>query len=302
MGDEQPFEIKLASAKVKPGGVVKGTVMPLGDLSKARGLEISLAFREGTKNLIHFERYGEPIAVAGGLASGQEVPFEFELPADAVPGHETPGAIIGWVVWVNADLRGREDIKGFEWVEVAAGQEPAEPFHSLAHEGKTLFKSKVSPIPAAGAAEWEDTRGGLARKFSKHSRWDAGLAIDRSHLRRGEKLTATVTLGEPDPGRKPLRVGVRCAKFVALYRGGDDEDSGVRVHGHPNAEGTVGDWATLDPASAEQQVELSVPEDGPFSFGGEYVLLQWEAVVQEEPEPNRLYDGAERTLPLWVFP
>lgn len=124
MGEDRPFQFKPNGKKFKAGGEVLGTVTPMKDLSKARGVDISLAYREGTENMIHFEPYAAVTVGEGGVEKGDELPFELTLPITAVPSCESKHALVGWTVWAQADIKRGQDVKGFEFIDVTPGPTP----------------------------------------------------------------------------------------------------------------------------------------------------------------------------------
>jgi hypothetical protein len=143
----------------------------------------------------------------------------------------------------------------------------------------------------------------LRRKRSPLSLADrlpgAALAVGRDDARRGEKLSATLTL--PSSGsvdEEPLEVGLVCVEIydyqvVAQTRAGRVY---VRQTGEANAHE---DWRRVERTAGDQTIDFELPPDAPYSYEGDCVSYAWRvsARVARKLRADPRIDHA-----VWVLP
>ena len=99
------------------------------------------------------------------------------------------------------------------------------------------------------------------------------------------------------PTKKPLKdleVGIECEQCFAVENS-EEYEADWKI----SERTTFAEFQSIDSETAVQQVELSIPDDHPYSYHGEAFRTQWRVVVAERRKWRfDRYTGA----PLVVLP
>lgn len=115
---------------------------------------------------------------------------------------------------------------------------------------------------------------------------DVWIAVDRTELRRGEAVTATVS---GRPLREGAEVGLVCGVCYSVEQGSGDTQS------LENKQAAIYD--DYRPAGPDAET-FRVPEDAAYSYEGTMLSFSWRVVVVEQV-------GDEKHVsfePIWVTP
>ena len=110
-----------------------------------------------------------------------------------------------------------------------------------------------------------------------------------------QQVHCTVRIGPTKKPLKDLEVGIECVQFFAK-KGDPDEYEGDWTI---DKRTTLSEFQSIDSGTAVQQVELSIPDDQPYSYHGETFRTQSRVVAAERRKWRfHRYAGA----PLVVLP
>ena len=100
------LRVEVDSEPLAPGATVSGRVV-VEEGGTARSLSVRLAFVERTADFEKVARdAGTQVIAEGDLADGAAVPFQLQLPRDALPHVGSAHARIGWEVRARVDRAG----------------------------------------------------------------------------------------------------------------------------------------------------------------------------------------------------
>jgi len=222
----------------------------------------------------------------GPIPAGLEVVIDATLPAGALPPLEAEWGEVRWSVTVKVDRSLAFDLNIWLWLDEIVTDGPSPEAVAGAIEGSDELEPDGAVASAViGSQELPVIYDGVP---------GLDLELDRPIARLGEQVHCSVRIGPTKKPLKDLEVGIECVQFFAKENYEEFE-----------ADWTIDDWTTLsefqsiDSETAVQQVELSIPDDQPYSYHGEAFRTQWRVVAAERRKwrLNR-YAGA----PLVVLP
>ena len=272
---------RFARDEYAPGDTVDG-VLVAREAIKAREVTADLRYVDESADYLEGLVHGASAVLhSGSLEEGQELPFSFRLPDDALPNWEArsePTEVkqlgpftmtksegsdghLYWAVEARVDVPRRRDVKVISAVPLSDDPQ--------AWRGSD---------PGPGEPSTESVVKG----------WDVDVEPDRWTLRRGEELDARVTIGEPGP-REGLRVGLVCTRHYDVEETSTDADGSTSTHRRTRSDDVVEQWPQIDTSAPEQTVRLSVPEDAPFGYyyKGAAFGFEWKVVAREDKRMRR---------------
>ncbi len=124
------------------------------------------------------------------------------------------------------------------------------------------------------------------------------LRVEPVELHRGDPVTATLVIGNPEKCGDTVELGLVCTEFY------DEKNEVVTENGTQTQRVTrkidaFSDWNTADISQLQQTLRFTVPPDAPFSYEGSAVTWAWHVSVVDR-HPHRP-DG-RRDVPIWVTP
>lgn len=269
---------RFARESFGPGDTVEGVLVVSKPIERVERLDAHLRYLDRSPDFsggVTFDS-AEPL-FEGPLALGQEVPFRFALPADALPNWQDPTTA---------------NMGSLSWAIV---------IETIVDRG--LDTTTTHSVPVNQAATWRgpdgvaDAEGEV--KASGMKRWDVTIAPDRWSLRRGERLNVAVEIGDPDAGRDKLELGLMCQADYAVEYVTRDSDGSRSTRRETRRATLFEDWPELDPGAASQTVTFRVPPDAPFSYDGSAFGFRWFVLAREAV---RLRSDPHRSARLLVLP
>lgn len=125
------LEVAIEPAVYGPGDVVRGDVVVVRG-GKARGLRVSLVYRERSPHYSHPAVEVPGPVHTGDLEAGQRVEFAITLPADALPSQRLPHGETCWEVWAKCNRPGF-DVDAIARLDDAAPRAEADDEGAPAH-------------------------------------------------------------------------------------------------------------------------------------------------------------------------
>lgn len=317
MGKEEAIALRLDRTSFEAGEDVVGSVIAL-EYVNARSVSVSLGYYDQSDDYLECGCVaGQPITRAGGLSKGEEIPFSFRLPADALPGYRTENGSLTWVAGVLAEVGLGRDLKKSVAIDVAPtrtrASDGAAPI-ALARQAKSGFYGYaliglgallalvglvggMAPVLVVAAAFAVVgialvIRGRLSARATEA--WDLSASARATTVPRGEKVTVDIQLGNPAQGRR-LEAGLVCTESYDFKSSNQSTNSTQRAE---KSTTRFEDWIAIDGASPNSSVELQVPEDVPFSYPGYAFGFTWKLVIRE----NRTGLDTSAETPLAVLP
>jgi len=100
------------------------------------------------------------------------------------------------------------------------------------------------------------------------------VGVSDETLERGQELEVVVTISDAT-GLRDVEVGLVCMEYYACEMSGEDGPSkGV------SSAVAYETWMGVESAVGTHTVRLAVPLDAPFSFRGDNLVFEWEAVAR----------------------
>jgi len=104
------------------------------------------------------------------------------------------------------------------------------------------------------------------------------LACSGGEVRRGDRVSVTVTIAEPSASAAPdLEVGLVCTETYATYLPQERLTKSDRALVDAVA---YERWLELDGSQPEQIVTLEVPVDAPFTYDGKHLKFTWRVAAR----------------------
>ncbi len=124
------------------------------------------------------------------------------------------------------------------------------------------------------------------------------LTVDPIEARRGDTVTATVVVTNPEKLGETLEIGLLCTEYYdvkqTVYTQNGSQEQ--RVLKTTDAFAT---WNELDRATPQQLIRFAVPANAPFSYEGGAASWAWHIAVRDRHARGL---DASRDLPIWVSP
>lgn len=261
---------RFAKQAFGPGDDVEGVLELREPMDGIRTLNAYLRYIDRSPSFADGVDYAEAVPLhEGPVEPGQEVPFSLALPEDAWPPWKHPATAdygtLTWSLVIEADV------------------------------AKGLDKIITHDIPVDEGAAWTGPAPSGEHEIKETGRWDVTIEPSNWAPKRGESLSVDIAIEKPDAGRDTLEVGLTCQCFYMIeYRNSDRElrytTNWVDMHE---------EWPSIDPAASEQTIEVSVPEDAPFSYPGKRFGFVWMALAREK---RRMRGDPRRIAILQVSP
>lgn len=277
------FEVRLGAAAYGPGDTVDAVLVAAEPVTKSRSITAELRYVDESSDYVEGITHASSGSLhQGTLVQGAELPITLQLPADALPNWPEGGGVEtlaeqGPMIRLETSAPGR-----LQWELVV---------HVDVPRGSDITDRHPLPLIADPGA-WRGTAVEPGERSVNRvvKGWDVEIEPDRWALRRGEELTAALTIGKPAADRTDLRAGLVCE---AIY---DEEHTSTDGDGHQTtSRATVKtpvfeEWAAIDPAAPSQRLQLRVPEDAPFSYPRYKKAafgLEWKVVAREDKRMRR---------------
>jgi hypothetical protein len=268
---------RFNSGPYGPGDVVEGAIVATEPLDRLRSVNAYLRYVAKSPSFTSGATHDSLVPLhQGPLAQGQEIPFSFRLPADALPNWEDPKTdgygTLGWSIVTETD--------------VAAGLD-----HTITHP---------IPIDRNGRPWTGPAPSNQPKTRALVDDWDVELEADRHSLRRGEDVTFTVRIGKPKSERPKLEVLFVCqVKYRVEIR--EPTSSTGEFKNVTRAKILFQEQPPIDPSLPEQSFTVTIPQDLPFSYYEDGVVkFEWFAVAKEK---RRFFQSdAGREVYLEVLP
>ena len=267
---------RFSSGPYGPGDLVEGAIVASEPLDGLRSLNAYLRYVEASPSFSSGTTADSAVPLhEGPLAQGQEVPFAFRLPADALPNWEDPRTrdhgTLAWALVLETDI--------------AAG----------------LDRIVTRQIPIdRGGREWAGPApANQPRVRALVDDWDVSIEPDRWSLRRGDQVTFTVRIGKTKSERPKLEVRFVCQMNYRVEIREPTSSTGEfkRVR---RSKILFSEEPPIDPSLPEQSFTVTLPTDLPFGHQGDVVSFEWFAVAKEK---RRWYQSdAGREAYLEVLP
>lgn len=121
------------------------------------------------------------------------------------------------------------------------------------------------------------------------------LAVDREDVRRGEQLSATLSL---HARAEDLQLGLVCVERYDLESRAYTKAGQITIR--QTKEATAYErWQPIEAVAGEHTITFDVPHDAPYSYEGECVSYGWRVSARAM---RRLRPDPRLDHPLWVRP
>jgi hypothetical protein len=123
----------------------------------------------------------------------------------------------------------------------------------------------------------------------------ANLAVERLDVRRGDEVTATLTLNAAAEG---IRLGIVCVERYDLQSRAYTKGGPITIR-QTNEATAYEEWQPVEAVAGEHSRTFRIPRDGPYSYEGDCVSYAWRISARAL---RRLRADPRLDQPIWVQP